>query len=362
MKKLSLTVLCAFLVSPLLMQCASQDDLGKVHYQLRMLNKKVSDLESTTIDDLQKRQALAASQIDRLQQDLLELRSGLEETGHLNRRLNEQSKELETAFRTYTRQEEEKRLSEIQRLEQEIAQKDEKLAQIANQIQAQQENLQAIQQARVEEARRKAEAAAQAADEARRRAAAASSASAAPTGGAIATIRADKEKKVINATTVSAAAAAAPTSASATTTAAPAPAAAAPPVVSTPPAAPAPPSSGDAARAKSLYDQGKYRESYDLYAEQAKSSNAGEAVEARYMMGEALFALKEFDQAILDYQTIITNYPTSAKAPAAMLRQAEAFERLNDKDTAKILYKKLIASYKDSPEALEAQKRLGTDQ
>jgi len=343
MKKIPFTILCAFVVSPLLVQCASQDDLNQIHYQLRMLNKKVTDLESSTIDELQKRQANSVNQIDRLQQDLLELRSGLEETGHLNRRLNEQSKELETAFRNYTQQEEEKRLSEMQRLEQEISQKDQQLETLAQQLKAQQENLQAIQQARVEEAKRKAAAAAKAAEDARQRATSASA-----SGDSIPAIRADREKKVlapIEVETAAEAEEAKPRQAEEPETA----------------AAPAPTaSSGDSARAKSLFDQGKYREAYNVFEQLTQSSNTAEAVEARYMMGECLFALKEFDQAILDYQTIITNYPSSAKAPTAMYRQALAFESLNDKDTAKILYKKLIASYKDSPEATQAQEKLAS--
>lgn len=325
------------------MQCASQNDLNQIHYQLRMLNKKVSDLESVTIDDLQKRQALSVSQIDRLEQDLLAMRSGLEETGHLNRRLNEQSKELEAAFRTYTQQEEEKRLTEMQRLQQEISQKDQQLDKLAEQIKMQQENLQAIQQARVEEAKRKASAAAQAAEEARQRASAASAAG--PAG--VVAIEAGKAKKLVTGAEAQAAVQNEP----------------APESQAAPPAtveqAPEPVPSGTIARGKSLYEQGKYREAYTLFEGLAKSANAQEAVEARYMMGECLFALKEYDQAILDYQTIITNYPSSAKAPSAMMQQALAFERLNDKDTAKILYKKLIASYKDSPEAAQAQQKLG---
>lgn len=343
MKKIPLTLLCAFIASPFLMQCASQNDLNQIHYQLRMLNKKVSDLESVTIDDLQKRQALSVSQIDRLEQDLLAMRSGLEETGHLNRRLNEQSKELEAAFRTYTQQEEEKRLTEMQRLQQEISQKDQQLDKLAEQIKMQQENLQAIQQARVEEAKRKAATAAQAAEEARQRASAASAAG--PAG--VVAIEASKAKKLVTGAEAQAVVQNEP----------------APESQAAPPAAveqaPAPVPSGTIARGKSLYEQGKYREAYTLFESLAKSANAQEAVEARYMMGECLFALKEYDQAILDYQTIITNYPSSAKAPTAMMQQALAFERLNDKDTAKILYKKLIASYKDSPEAAQAQQKLG---
>ena len=76
------------------------------------------------------------------------------------------------------------------------------------------------------------------------------------------------------------------------------------------------------------------------------------------MMGESLLALQEYDQAILDYQNIITPHPSSGKAPAALLKPAMAFEKLNDKDTARILYKKLSATYKESPEAQQAQQKL----
>ncbi|NNK93434.1 MAG: hypothetical protein HKP41_03690, partial [Desulfobacterales bacterium] len=57
MKKTIVTLLVVLAVSPFLVQCASQDELNKIHYQLRMLNKKVNDLEAGTIDNLQKRQA-----------------------------------------------------------------------------------------------------------------------------------------------------------------------------------------------------------------------------------------------------------------------------------------------------------------
>ena len=64
MNKSALTFLFALAVSPLLVQCASQDELNQIHYQLRQLNKKVNELETVTIDNLQKRQASSASQMD----------------------------------------------------------------------------------------------------------------------------------------------------------------------------------------------------------------------------------------------------------------------------------------------------------
>lgn len=342
--KSALTLLFALAVSPLLVQCASQDELNQIHYQLRQLNKKVVELETSTIDNLQKRQASSASQMDQLYQEFLQFKSDLEETGHLNRRLTEQNKELENAFKSYAKTEEEKRAAELKRLEQEIVEKDRSIDELADQLKLQQDNLQAIQNARVEEAKRKAEAAAKAAAAARARAEAASKAS---SSGVPAKIRADKKKSVFNV-----AASASPAASS------PSPAPASPPPAPVPAAAPAPVSSSSGA-AGDLYQKGKYREAYRAFEELTRDQeNSEPAINARYMMGECLFALKEYDQAILDYQNIITNNPSSSKAPAAMLRQGMAFEKLNDSDTARILYQKLIASYKESPEAAQAQQLL----
>ncbi len=342
MNKSALTFLFVLFLSPLLLQCASQDELNQIHYQLRQLNKKVNDLETTTIDDLQKRQASSASQMDQLYQEFLQFKSDLEETGHLNRRLTEQNKELENAFKSYAKTEEEKRAAELKRLEQEIVDKDRSIEDLADQLKLQQDNLQAIQKARVEEAKRKADAAARAAAAARAKAEAASKAG----SGAPAKIRADKKKQVFS------------VASSGTPAASPKPAPTASPAPVSP-TAQADTLSKSSGNAGDLYQKGKYREAYRAFEELTRDQgNSAAAIDARYMMGECLFALKEYDQAILDYQNIITNNPSSSKAPSAMLRQGMAFEKLNDNDTARILYQKLIASYKESPEATQAQQLL----
>ncbi len=343
MNKSALTFLFALAVSPLLVQCASQDELNQIHYQLRQLNKKVVELETSTVDNLQKRQASSASQMDQLYKEFLQFKSDLEETGHLNRRLSEQNKELENAFKSYAKTEEEKRAAELKRLEMDIVDKDRSIDDLAQQLKLQQDNLQAIQNARVEDAKRKAEAAAKAAAAARAKAEAASKAS---SSGVPAKIRADKKKKAFSVPASSSPATTAPTSTVQTSK---------PPV----PAAPPETVSQSTGNAGDLYQDGKYREAYRAFEELTRDQeNSGAAINARYMMGECLFALKEYDQAILDYQNIITNNPSSSKAPAAMLRQGMAFEKLNDSDTARILYQKLIASYKQSSEAAQAQQLL----
>jgi TolA-binding protein len=55
---------------------------------------------------------------------------------------------------------------------------------------------------------------------------------------------------------------------------------------------------------------------------------------------------------------VIADYPKSNKASAALYKQGEAFEKLSEKDTAKIVYNKLIADYPKSEQVEMAQKRL----
>ena len=55
---------------------------------------------------------------------------------------------------------------------------------------------------------------------------------------------------------------------------------------------------------------------------------------------------------------MIADYPKSNKAPAALFKQGQAFEKLSEKDTAKIVYNKLLADYPKSEQVEMAQKRL----
>jgi len=60
----------------------------------------------------------------------------------------------------------------------------------------------------------------------------------------------------------------------------------------------------------------------------------------------------------MQYQNIISQHSDNAKSSEAMLKQGMAFEKLADKDTAKVIYKKLIKKHGSSAEATEAQERL----
>ncbi len=366
MKKLILNLSVVLAFSPFLVHCASQNEVRDLQYQLRIVNKKLEDMKSNTVGMIQKRQADSSGQMSQLEQEIMTLKSQLGETNQLNSQLKDKNAELEGAFTNYTQQESAKRDETMQRIEEEQRAKEAKLAELSEKVKAQQESVQAIQDARVREAERRAREAKLAADKAKARTQAAGSALASGSAGVV-KIGASQQKKVLSSN-----ASAEPSSPPAMTAsiAAPAPSAVAesspPPSPEKTEVAPSPAPAaipadqgGGLAEAKNLYNGGKYQQAFTLYEQYIRDNpSGGEAIDARYMMGECLFQQKEFDQAILQYQKIIAQQAKHPKAASAMLRQAMAFEKLSDNETAKIIYQKILSSYGSSPEAAQAQEKI----
>jgi len=81
-------------------------------------------------------------------------------------------------------------------------------------------------------------------------------------------------------------------------------------------------------------------------------------VNALYWIGEAYYGDKEYEMAILQFQDVISKYGKHPKAPAAMLKQALAFNALGDAGNARTTMQKLIDDYPDTPQAESAKKYL----
>lgn len=79
---------------------------------------------------------------------------------------------------------------------------------------------------------------------------------------------------------------------------------------------------------------------------------------ARYWIGETYYAEKNYEQAILEFQEVVKQYPKKEKAPAAMLKQALSFKALKDTKSAQYLLKRLNISYPKSEEAKRAKELL----
>lgn len=82
------------------------------------------------------------------------------------------------------------------------------------------------------------------------------------------------------------------------------------------------------------------------------------AANARYWVGETYYSEKKYEQAILEFQNVIKNFPGKEKVPAAMLKQAISFGEINDAKSARYVLRKLIEDYPASDEAKRAKEKL----
>lgn len=110
-----------------------------------------------------------------------------------------------------------------------------------------------------------------------------------------------------------------------------------------------------------LMGQTKYKEAIQAFEQflkkYPKSLSKGEAL---FWIAESREAMGESSLAIKDYQKFVTLYPKSDKAPLAILKQGEAFLKLNMKKEAKVFWEKLIKEYPQSTEASQAKSKIAS--
>jgi tol-pal system protein YbgF len=79
---------------------------------------------------------------------------------------------------------------------------------------------------------------------------------------------------------------------------------------------------------------------------------------ALYWKGEAFYAEKDFENAILTFQDVVDKYPRGEKAPDAMYKQGLSFLALKDNKNARILLDLVPKKYPKSKAAEMAKKKL----
>ena len=84
------------------------------------------------------------------------------------------------------------------------------------------------------------------------------------------------------------------------------------------------------------------------------------APNAQYWIGESHYALREFDQAIIEFDAVRTKYPEGIKVPAALLKQAYAFAELGENPNARLLLQEIVEKHAQTPEATQAKQKLKT--
>jgi tol-pal system protein YbgF len=123
---------------------------------------------------------------------------------------------------------------------------------------------------------------------------------------------------------------------------------------------------GDADAVKKEYEEGlrllerkDYKVALARFKEFVKRNPDSEfADNAQYWVGECYYALKEYDQSILEFDAVRRKYPNGDKVAAALLKQGFAFLELGDKVDARLILQELIERYPLTAEAAKAKERL----
>ena len=103
-------------------------------------------------------------------------------------------------------------------------------------------------------------------------------------------------------------------------------------------------------------DPGKARELLTKFLDQNPKHKL--AANAHYWLGETYYSEKNYEQAILEFQEVIKNFPEKDKVPAAMLKQGMAFKEMGDSKSSAYIYKKLTEEFPKSEEAKIANEKL----
>lgn len=343
-KLLATALILSFL--PLLSNCASQEEVQSLRYQLRVMNNKIAQMKNDTNEQIQQRSASSELQIDQLDQEIMVLKHQLEETNEINRRLKENNDSLSENISSVAQQESVKREEAIRVLKQEQAEKEATLAKLHQELAIQQEKVAAIQQARLKDAERKAK-------DAQIQAKAATTRSQALSSGKPILIKAQNLKLIKDRPVAKTTVAPKSKPKKQVATKQKQPSQTAKPVANSSPNVAT--EAELIARAKAAFDSQKYNEAYDMYDTMSKAKySQNTTITAMYMMGESRFKQNDYDSAVVKYQDVIRKFPTNKLAASSLYKQALSFAYLKEKETAQMLYKKVIEKYPNSPEASDA--------
>ncbi|MBI5496769.1 MAG: tol-pal system protein YbgF [Deltaproteobacteria bacterium] len=134
------------------------------------------------------------------------------------------------------------------------------------------------------------------------------------------------------------------------------------------PAAPAPPPKPNfPAERQALYDFAKKafddgdpalaREGFEKFIK-AFPKDKDLLDNAYFWAGETHYAQKAYDKAILSYQKVITDFPKSEKADAALFKMGLSFSALTYDDDARVFFEELLQKHPKSPLAKDAKAKL----
>ena len=113
------------------------------------------------------------------------------------------------------------------------------------------------------------------------------------------------------------------------------------------------------AKAYGMFKSGQYDTARDEFRKFLKAFPDTEYSDnAQFWIGECYYFQGKYEEAIIEYESVIQNYPKGNKVPNALLKQAFSFLRLGDKPSAKLLLQGVIKDYPNTTPASVARKKL----
>jgi tol-pal system protein YbgF len=108
-----------------------------------------------------------------------------------------------------------------------------------------------------------------------------------------------------------------------------------------------------------LYKEGEFSKARDAFKRFLETNSKDPlAANAHYWLGETYYSERNFEEAILEFQEVIKNYPDNNKVPAALLKQGYSWKETGNAKRARITLKKLVETFPSSPEAAKAKEKL----
>ena len=113
------------------------------------------------------------------------------------------------------------------------------------------------------------------------------------------------------------------------------------------------------AAAYQTFKSGNYTKAREAFQGFLTANPTGEYSDnAQFWIGECYFFEKKYDKAILEYEKVTKQFPSSNKVPYALLKQGISFQNLGDKVSAKLLLQQVIRDYPNTSQARIARSKL----
>lgn len=113
------------------------------------------------------------------------------------------------------------------------------------------------------------------------------------------------------------------------------------------------------ANAYSMFKSGRYDAAKEEFRKFLKAFPDSEYSDnAQFWIGECEYFQGRYEEAIIEYEAVIQNYPKGNKVPNALLKQALSFLKLGDTSSAKFLLQGVIKDYPNTTPASVARKKL----